>query len=242
MQGQSQCSIFARTMALILNIETATDICSVGLSQDGQPIFRKDASGTFQHASQITLLVEACANAADIQLADLDAVAVSAGPGSYTGLRVGTSTAKGICYALDKPLLAIPTLETLAHAAHLVQPGEAYFIPMIDARRMEVYTAVFDQTTNALSETEAKIIDEAAFEEWRTQGKPIFLCGDGAEKCRAILNDPIFQYLPILCSADHLAALAEKAFQKKQFADVAYFSPFYLKPPNITKSKKNILG
>ncbi len=242
MQGQHQSAIFARTMALILNIETATDVCSVGLSRDGLPIVRKDASGTFQHASQITLLVQACANAADVRLNDLDAVAVSAGPGSYTGLRVGTSTAKGICYALDKPLLAIPTLQALAHSAHLQQQKDALYLPMIDARRMEVYTAIFDADNRALTETEAKIIDETAFSKWRDQGKRIYFLGDGAEKCRAVLSHAYFEYLPVLCSADHLAALAEEAFQHQQFVDVAYYSPFYLKPPNITKSKKNILG
>ncbi|GJM34870.1 MAG: tRNA (adenosine(37)-N6)-threonylcarbamoyltransferase complex dimerization subunit type 1 TsaB [Saprospiraceae bacterium] len=229
-------------MALILTIETATDICSVGLARNGKPIYHKEAVGTFQHASQITLLIADCAQTAGIQLEELDAVAVSAGPGSYTGLRVGTSTAKGICYALNKPLLAVDTLQSLAHACQLDHPDDAFFVPMIDARRMEVYTAVFDNHAQALTAPEAKVIDETAFAEWLEQGKPIYFCGDGAEKCRKTLPEPAFQFVSILCSANHLAPLAEQAFQAGRFADMAYFAPFYLKPPNITKSKKNILG
>lgn len=225
-------------MSKILCIETATDICSVCLSIDGAPVALSETAQGFSHASKLTLLIEECLNKASLTLNDIDAVAVSQGPGSYTGLRIGVSVAKGICYALDKPMIAIDTLEALAWACANEEKQEVHFCPMIDARRMEVYTAMYNLQGKEEQSVHALIVDEHAFEDIFSKGETIFFCGNGAEKCKPILTSSFAQFSNIICSAKHLSHLAKKYFEEEKFCDTAYFSPLYYKSPNITIPKK----
>ncbi|MEG0187600.1 MAG: tRNA (adenosine(37)-N6)-threonylcarbamoyltransferase complex dimerization subunit type 1 TsaB, partial [Algoriella sp.] len=162
---------------------------------------------------------------AEITLNDLDAICVSKGPGSYTGLRIGVSSAKGFAFGLNLPLLAINSLQILAEMQ--INKGFDLIIPMIDARRMEVYTAQFDTNGNQLTDTEAKVIDETSFEELK--GKKIVFVGDGAEKCQEVLAHLDATFVQIFPSAKYMCEQAEKRFEEKQFEDVAYFEPYYLK-------------
>jgi len=225
-------------MALILNIETATEICSICISKGTDILAIKESRDAYSHAGQITLLINACLEAANYKLSDLEAVAVSSGPGSYTALRVGAATAKGICYALNKPLIAVDTLQSIALATYHKKKKQALYCPMIDARRMEVYSAFFAEKGEAENEPSAIVIDENAFSEQLAEGKIIICSGNGAEKCKAILKNPLISFEEVLCSSAHLVPLAQKAFDEKRFSDIAYFAPLYLKPPNITKAKK----
>lgn len=225
-------------MALLLLIETATDICSIGISDGLQVLSLHDAPEGYQHAARITLLIEKCLEEAGCTLPELDGVALSSGPGSYTSLRVGAATAKGICYSLDKPLLVVDTLQSLALATLKQEREEAAYFPLIDARRMEAYTAGFDAANERLTETEAIILTENSFSEYLIAGQTLVLSGNGAEKCRAVLPQQGVLYSSVRCSAAHLAPLALPAFENGTFADVAYYSPFYLKPPNITRPRK----
>jgi tRNA threonylcarbamoyladenosine biosynthesis protein TsaB len=177
---------------------------------------------------------------AGIALADLSAVAVSGGPGSYTALRIGLSTAKGICYALRKPLIAIDTLSALAGQAQREYPREgALYAPMIDARRMEVYLGLFDANLQPLMKPEAAVLEPGLFDSWSTQ--LIIGCGNGAPKALEVFSSIPFQVAPVICSAAHLILPALEAFSKSEFADLAYYEPFYLKPPNITTPRKGAL-
>lgn len=256
---------------LLLHIESATDICSIALSKGEQVIGFSETTEAFQHASRMTLLIEATMQEAGHTLSDLDAVSVSQGPGSYTSLRVGFSTAKGICYALDKPLIAVSTLAALARAMERgvgsqkseirsrkseVQSrkieeiassisAEAsspiYYLPMIDARRMEVYTAYYDDQLAEVKAPYPLIVTADSFEEELSEGVHLVLAGSGAPKCKTILEHKQMHWVEVLCSARHLVPLALQAFEQKQFVDVAYTAPFYLKAPNITISKKRLL-
>ncbi len=214
----------------ILCIETATEICSVALLQDDKMIALRENHEGNAHASQITLLIEAVMKDANIELKNLDAIAVSKGPGSYTGLRVGVSTAKGLCYALDIPLIAINTLESLAH--EIIKNNniqKANFCAMLDARRMEVYCAVFDNQMNSIKKTEAKIIDENSFADL-LEISEVYFFGNGSAKCKNIFTHPNAKFIDdIKCSALNMNGIAQKLFLEKQFEDVAYFEPFYLK-------------
>ena len=219
---------------MILQIETATASCSVALSNNGKVIADKQATGRNLHAGMITLFIEEVLGTAGITYANLDAIAVSCGPGSYTGLRIGVSTAKGLCFALDKPLIAIETLTAMAHGVigmdeYRSNPG-LVLCPMIDARRMEVYTAFFNMKGERLQETAAAIVDENSFEEILNNNEVLFF-GDGAEKCFNVLKgDSNARYLPgFENSAAHLTQLAQQKFAAGQFEDVAYFEPYYLK-------------
>lgn len=225
-------------MSKILCIETATDICSVCLSIDGAPTCLSETAQGFSHASKLTLLIEECLNKASLTLNDIDAVAVSQGPGSYTGLRIGVSVAKGICYALDKPMIAIDTLEALAWACANEEKQDVHFCPMIDARRMEVYTAMYNLQGKEEQSVNALIVDEQAFEDIFSRAETIFFCGNGSEKCKPILTSPFAKFSNIICSAKHLSFLAKKYFDEEKFSDTAYFSPLYYKSPNITIPRK----
>jgi len=228
-------------LARILHIETTTDICSICISQDEHLIALQEITEFAEHASKITLLIEACLQEANLNLKDLDAVAVSQGPGSYTALRIGVSTAKGICYALNKPLIAVDTLQALALATFKTEQKDALYCPMIDARRMEVYSAIFDKNNQLVQEAAALKIEVDTFEAYFENEQPIVFSGNGAEKCKAVLTSAFAHFSPIVSSVKHLIPLALEAFHKQQFADLAYFEPFYLKPPNITTPRKNIL-
>jgi tRNA threonylcarbamoyladenosine biosynthesis protein TsaB len=226
-------------MAKILQIETATAVCSVALSINGETISFKEEQGQNLHAANLTLFIDEVLKTAGVSYKDLDAVAVSKGPGSYTGLRIGVSTAKGLCYALDKPLIAIETLEMMAAGFLTENPDYMGLIcPMIDARRMEVYTSIFDPSLNLLMPTEAKIIDETSFADFLAQQSITFL-GDGAAKCAEVLTQRNARFNPSnFNSATYMSRLAAEAFDKGNFEDVAYFEPFYLKDFVVTVSKK----
>lgn len=222
-------------MGLILNLETATTVCSVSLAKDGQLLAIKELNEDYTHAENLTLFIEDVCRQGKIRLSEIDAIAISKGPGSYTGLRIGVSTTKGLCYSLDKPLIAVNTLEHLALAAISNSKGripilDSLFCPMIDARRMEVYCAMYDSNGNEVKSTAAVIIDELSFSK-QLKDHTIYFFGDGAAKCKTILgqnSNAIFMD-GIFPSAKDMISLSEKAFNEKQFENVAYFEPFYLK-------------
>ncbi len=235
-------------MGRILNIETATRVCSVALSENGNIVALQESKSKNSHAEQITLFSEEVIYKAGISFSDLDAVSISKGPGSYTGLRIGVSTAKGFCYSLDIPLISVGTLPALAYG--MIQkmrseddnPEDFLYCPMIDARRMEVYTALYNHKLEEVKKVEAEIISENSFEKWFGEGKKIIFIGDGALKCKPLLSGnqgAIFTEDEFMPSATYMATLAEEKFQKRQFEDVAYFEPFYLKDfvPGIPKVK-----
>jgi tRNA threonylcarbamoyladenosine biosynthesis protein TsaB len=218
-------------MALILNLETATTFCSVSLSKDGKLLALKELNGDYTHAENLTLFIEDVLQQAGKTLQDLDAIAVSKGPGSYTGLRIGVSTSKGLCYSLDKPLIAINTLLSMTqqiHASDFALP--VLFCPMLDARRMEVYCAFFDSEKKMVRTTAAEIIDENSFADLLNDNQVVFF-GDGAAKCKEVLshNKNAVFIDSIVPSAKDMILLAEQAYNNKQFEDLAYFEPFYLK-------------
>ncbi len=224
---------------LILQIETATASCSVALAEAGIVIACKEANERNIHASHLTLFIDEVMQKAGKKYTDLDAVAVSMGPGSYTGLRIGVSTAKGLCYALDKPLIAVNTLTAMA-AGVLNQnsfPKPALLCPMIDARRMEVYTAFFDVNLNEIEKVQAKILDENSFDQYIGAYDLVFF-GDGAEKCNPLYEQMLnVKFLDFQNSATHLSKLALAKLEAGQLEDVAYFEPFYLKDFMVTKPK-----
>jgi tRNA threonylcarbamoyladenosine biosynthesis protein TsaB len=225
---------------MILQIETATTVCSVALAKDGKVLAYRQVNERNIHAEIITLFIDELIAEAGIQYAAIDAVAVSSGPGSYTGLRIGISTAKGLCYALDKPLIAVETLAAMADGIRAEEniDGNTLLCPMIDARRMEVYTALFDAAGNNIKPTAAEIIDEQSFSEQLKNNKILFF-GDGAEKCREVLGkNPNAQFLTNFSnSAKHLTQKAVQKFAERDFEDVAYFEPFYLKDFLVTQKK-----
>ena len=248
----------------ILLIETSTALCSVALAQDGAVTSYRESSAPKAHASLTAVFIQEMLAERGLTLADCDAVCVSKGPGSYTGLRVGVSTAKGLCFGSGKPLLAVGTLDTLVAQANSVIPSEVtpvipsevegstfrYIIPMIDARRMEVYTAVFENTvmsseaeTSAtymqITETAPMIIDETSFAEYLEQGPCLFI-GDGAGKCADVIKHPNAQFCQCWPKASAMLEPAMKAYKEKRFEDVAYFEPFYLKEFVATVSKKKL--
>ena len=222
-------------MAKILHIETSTDISSVCISEDGQLSSLKESINAMAHAKEGTLLIEACLKEANLSFQQLDAVALSEGPGSYTALRVGSSIAKGICYAMDIPLIAISTLKSLALAASKKIKAD-FYCPMIDARRKEVYMAFYNNELSELMEVQAKILDTASFSQEISVTESLVFCGNGSGKFQEMTEQPNFLFVDLVCSAQHLIPLAEEAFYHKNFESLAYFEPTYLKPPNITLS------
>ncbi len=229
-------------MNLILCIETSTEVCSVALVQNGKTIGLLQIEQGNAHASKLNALVQELLLKAGYGLNQLDAVAVSKGPGSYTGLRVGVSAAKGYCYALDIPLIAIDSLTGLARyfVQHHHLDQDALLIPMIDARRMEVYTAIFNQELDLLEPIEAKVIGQDTFAEYLNRHKLIFF-GNGADKCKTEITHKNAVFIDnISCSASGLCLLAHEAFMNKHFENVAYFEPFYLKDFVGTQAKKQV--
>ncbi len=235
-------------MALILSLETSTKVCSVSLSDNTTVIAKKELYEANSHATHLTVFIdELFKENAKYTLKDIDAVAVSSGPGSYTGLRIGVSVAKGICYALKKPLIAISSLKALAYYA--INNSEvsndidanSWICPMIDARRMEVYTTFFNNNMESQAEITAEIIDENSFKDILNERK-IFFLGDGAEKCKSFIQHPnaifIDKAAPL---ASNMITTAEIKYDKQQFEDVAYFEPFYLKDFIATTPKKKVL-
>lgn len=236
-------------MALILNIETSTEVCSVVLSKNGELLYEKVSSDGLNHSELLTVFIEQIFSENKIKLSDLDAVAVSKGPGSYTGLRIGVSVAKGLCYALNIPLIAISTLDSMgiftSKNASLfvndINAGKTLFCPMIDARRMEVYTALFNEKGENIKEISAEVIDENAFSEELKENKILFF-GNGADKCKVHLtHDNALFSGPEKASAQFMQLLAEDKYKRKEFEDVAYFEPFYLKNFVATIPKNKII-
>lgn len=224
-------------MTKILCIETATEVCSVAISVDGVSVQYRETSDQNSHSERLTVIIVELLKACSLTVSDLDAVAVSMGPGSYTGLRIGTSTAKGFCYGLGIPLIAISTLEAIANGAKQSLPeNQGVFIPMIDARRMEVYTATYAHDLSLLDEVQAKIVDEEFVKSLSSETSMIF-CGNGVEKCKSLLqNLPHAIFAEGISSARFMADLVYEKFKKEQFEDVAYFEPFYLKEFIAAKS------
>ncbi len=233
-------------MSLILQIETATASCSVALAKEGELLGIKEINARNIHAEVITLFIDELIGQAGIPYSKLDAIAVSCGPGSYTGLRIGISTAKGLCFALDKPLISVDTLEAMAtgiqERVDFVPVAGMLLCPMIDARRMEVFTAVYDTNGAVIKPTAAEIIDEASFAGLLNDHQVLFF-GDGAEKCRIPLEkSPNARFFSgFTNSAAHLTGEAFKRFCDKDFENVGYFEPYYLKDFVAGKKQYNSL-
>ena len=226
-------------MSIILHIETATKNCSVALSHSGKLLaLKENYSENYSHSEQLHWLIQKVLKKADMHASFIDAVAVSKGPGSYTGLRIGVAAAKGICFALDLPLIGINSLEVLAGKANLIE--ETLLFPMFDARRMEVYTMVLNEKKEVLKPTFAEIITENSFDSFPKDKKWIFM-GEGAKKCKTLLNAPHIDYRDDLKfpSTKEMIPLAWESYKVKKFEDVAYFEPFYLKE-FFTNTKKKI--
>ena len=229
-------------MSCILHIETSTDVCSVAVSQDGASIFSKEDFKGPSHATELGVFVDEALSFADSHAIPVDAVAVSCGPGSYTGLRIGVSMAKGICYGRSIPLIGIPTLEVMCVPVLLYRdlPEDALLCPMIDARRMEVYAAVYDRALRVKREIGADIVDENSYSDFLAE-RPVYFFGNGAAKCKDKLQHPNARFLDdIHPLAKWMFPLAEKAMAQGKFDDVAYFEPFYLKE-FVASKPKNLL-
>ena len=236
-------------MALILSIETGTDICSVALANDGELMALRESDEGRDHAKKVALFVDELLRETGVQPSDIDAIAVGKGPGSYTGLRIGVSFAKGMCYALGIPLIAIGSLDALTEVAREdfeagildveeTDWAQAKLCPMVDARRMEVYAQVFDVEGKPESDVVAEVVTEDSFKEWRAKGKFVIF-GNGAKKCAEVLPDAIIE--SVVPSARGIVRLAEEAFNAGKFEDLAYFEPFYLKDFIVIPSKKKLL-
>lgn len=231
-------------MSLIVSIDTSTRGCSVALHQNGQLLTGYDLLAEKSSSGMLTTLIQNAVEHAGFALSELDAVAVAKGPGSYTGLRIAVSTAKGLCFALNKPLLAVNTLEALALQVSVFFTDDSLFCPMLDARRMEVYCAVFDRALQYVQPTQAKIIDSESFSELLETRKLVF-CGDGAAKCKGVLEvygNAIFLPVDLYPSAKTVGQLAAGLFEKQQFEEIETFEPYYLKEFMTTVPKKVRVG
>ena len=217
-------------MPLILNIETATRVCSVALGAEGQLLGCRETANAKSHATHLTILIEELLTKCGRKLADIDAFAVSKGPGSYTGLRIGTSTAKGLCYALDKPFIAIDTLQSMANAVLDCREKPGLLCPMLDARRMEVYCAMYDGELQEKFPVSAVVVDQDTFSDILGKQDVLFF-GDGAAKCQTELgaNSAATFKLDYQLSASSMVRLSEASYVAGKFEDVAYFEPYYLK-------------
>jgi tRNA threonylcarbamoyladenosine biosynthesis protein TsaB len=219
------------TEPVILHVETSAELCSVALSRGTQCVAIRENSEGRNHAAMLTLFMDELLTGQHLKACRLDAVAVSTGPGSYTGLRIGMSTAKGLCYGARIPLVAIPTLHAMAHGLTVQYPAmedDALLCPMIDARRMEVYTALFDTKGNTVKDTAAEIITPHSFASWLRLRK-IYFFGNGADKCKEMLTHPNACFPPFAHSAQYMIPDAVTAYRHRQFEDIAYIEPFYLK-------------
>lgn len=225
-------------MSYILNIETATTNCSVSLSKEGETfILKEDYGNGYSHAERLHVYIEEVLEQVNLSLKDIDAIAISKGPGSYTGLRIGVSTAKGLCFAADKPLISISTLEALSHQ---VKATDGIIIPMLDARRMEVYSAVFDANHKQIRDVQAEVLDEASFVDYLANGKVYFI-GNGVEKTKTLISHPNAVFIEgKLPSANEMSSLAFDKYKKDDIEDVAYFEPYYLKDFIAIKPKPKV--
>lgn len=231
-------------MSCILHIETSTSACSVAVSEDGQVVFKKEDLNGPSHAVSLGVFVDEALSFADSHAMPLDAVAVSCGPGSYTGLRIGVSMAKGVCYGRNLKLIGLPTLKVQCVPVLLYHdelPDDALLCPMIDARRMEVYAAVYDRALRSVRDIAADIVDENSYREFLDR-HPVYFFGDGAAKCKEKITHPNAHFIDgIRPLASMMFPLAEKAIAEEKFEDVAYFEPFYLKE-FVAGKPKNLLN
>lgn len=228
-------------MAKIILIETSTAVCSVACECDGKVLAMRESDTPKEHAAMTAPFIKEVLDEAGLTVADCDAVCVSAGPGSYTGLRVGSSTTKGLCFAAGIPMLAVCTLDILVRQAidGGLPEGCRYIVPMVDARRMEVYTAVYSAEGRRLGEIEPRVVEADSFSKELSEGAVLFI-GDGALKCRDTVKSPNASFREAWPLAGAMAGLAEETFAAKDFKDTAYFEPFYLKQFIATVSKKKL--
>lgn len=228
-------------MPVLLSLETSTDVCSVAIHRGNTLLATAEVHMGQAHASKLAPLIEQVARMADVDMAAIQAVAVAAGPGSYTGLRIGTSTAKGLCYALGIPLISVGTLDVMAEAMHRLVLDDSLICPMIDARRMEVYCALYDKTGRRLTNVEAKVIDDGSFREELLARRVVF-AGNGSGKCREVITHPAALFVSgIYPSAKYLGLLAAQKLQQGAAEDLVHFEPFYLKDFKA-KLPANIIG
>ena len=223
--------------SLILSIDTSTTVCSVALHDQGKILAATELNVEKSHSEQLIIIIQQLLKSVAIKMTDLKAVAIASGPGSYTGLRIGTSTAKGFCYTLEIPLLAVNTLEAMLYNVNMYMP-EALFCPMLDARRMEVYCLIADAHKQILKPTEAVIVDESSFNDILSEN-PVVFFGNGSEKCKEVVGTKanVIFVDNITTSAKGVGEAAWKKFVNKEFEDVAYFEPFYLKEFKAIKPK-----
>ena len=236
-------------MPFFICIDTATSVCSVVLTRDDKALTKKESTEDKAHASRLGVFIKQVMDEADLKIDQLDAIAVSKGPGSYTGLRIGVSTAKGLCYGAGIPLIAVETLQVMANGMCPVAmdtftadyyPDSALFCPMIDARRMEVYTALFDINNRKIRETTAMIVKEDTFDSILKNRQVVF-AGDGAEKCKSLLKHHNALFLDdYKHSASYMIDIAQKAYEKRSFENLAYFEPYYLKDFIATSPKRKL--
>lgn len=227
-------------MGLILNIETSTDVCSVCLAKDGEVLYLRETENAYSHNEVIGGFIADILKKGNIKISTLDAVAISGGPGSYTALRIGASTAKGICFALDIPLIAIDSLKVIANQSkHICHEG-GVIIPMIDARRKEVYQSIYDQSLNNIEQLSPLVLEPNSYDHLKKYDQVVF-CGNGAEKARDILDCDKAIFVPIKTSSTAMVQLSELKFEKKIFEDLVHYEPNYFKSANINVQKKNIL-
>lgn len=235
-------------MALILHIETATDVCSVAIANESGLIDLCETAEGRSHASILTVFVEELLQKNKIRVSDLHAIAVSMGPGSYTGLRIGVSVAKGLCYGADIPMIALPTLQCMVFGFFrqhkektFATSDDTWYCPMVDARRLEVYTAFFNNQGMFTSEISAQIINEHSFEEILSKHM-VYFFGNGSDKCSSIITHPNARFIAGLNpSAQDMVALSQELYLKQEFKDIAYFEPFYLKDFVATTPKNKVI-
>lgn len=220
----------------ILSIDTATEVCSVVLSCNGKNILCKEQNGTNMHSQILLPYIDEVLQQSGIAKTQLSAIAVSEGPGSYTGLRIGVSTAKGLCYALQIPLIAVPTLMSIANGARQEYPQYVCFCPMIDARRMEVYCAMYDHNLQETVSADNVIVQENSFADILSKHVVVF-CGNAVNKVQTVLQHPQAVFASVNCSAKYMTDIAFVYYNEQKFVDVAYFEPFYLKSFQSAVSK-----
>ena len=240
------CAFYNKGVAVILNIETSTDVCSVALTSEGQVLDHRENYEGQTHATLLSQYVKEMLDYVRSREMHLDAVAVSIGPGSYTGLRIGLSEAKGIAFGLDIPLIGVNTLQLLVVSTmfnHFFDEDKLLYVPMIDARRMEVYTAAYNSALEAVLEPQAMILDEHSFDSFLEQGYTLVLMGNGSDKASSVLTRDGVRFVDgIKPVAVDMLALAERAWRQQEFIDVAYSTPLYLKEFQATKPKNPVLN
>lgn len=227
-------------MGYILSIETSTPVCSVALHKDRHLVASKAINVPGAHAERLMGLIHDVFAESNVVFEDIGAIAVSEGPGSYTGLRIGVSTAKGLAFGWNIPLIGVSTLQALAVGAGRLGASKGHIVPMLDARRMEVYREVFDSDLNSVKGLDAEVIDENAFRELLSEGIVYFI-GDGSKKVSQVIAHPNAVFLELEISAEHIGEIASWKFQSREFADIAYFTPNYLKEFKALHPKKNPL-